>query len=289
MMNDNDEADLNRRLQEDGVPAEETAVLLPILKQLAQPPLTPTAAQTEALLARLRPELPPPVPVNVSRHKQQQAVLSVSWLRLLLQAQWRVVGGDIWAASALVMVLGVVVSFVWQGAGGTAGLPLVLAAPVVAALGIATLYSPADGVWELEMTTAVSPGLLLLVRLLLVFGFDLLLALGGSLVLALFLPQVSLWLLVTTWLAPMTFLAALAFLFTVWSGRAEIGICASLGLWAVQVARLAVHDQNRLAFYWPDLLSPDSHPWLWGLSLLGLALALWLGSQEERGTMLNEY
>lgn len=271
------EMDLITRLQEDGMTAAETAVLLPLLTQLAAAPKPPTAAQTEALLAYLRAELP----AAVAPPPTWRETIRQSWLWLLLVAQARVVRREIWAASALVMALGVVVSVVWQGGGNAAGLPLALLAPIVAAMGIATLYSPANGVWELEMTTAVPPRLLLLARLLLVFGFDLALAGLGSLLLALFLPQVGLWLLVTMWLAPMTFLATLAFLITVFSEAVEMGMLVSLGLWTLQAIRLTGDRLGNFVLYWPDLFSPASRPWLWLLALLTLGGGLWLGGRER--------
>lgn len=272
------ETDLRTRLQEDGVNEEEMALLLPTFSQLATPPAPPTAAESAALLAHLLEDMPIADPPPNWRE-----AVAPSWLWLLLVAQARVVRREIWAASALVMALGVVVSVVWQGGDSATGLPLALLAPVVAAMGIATLYSPTDGVWELERTTAVPPRLLLLARLLLVFGFDLALAVLGSLVLALFTPQVGLWLLVSTWLAPMTFLAALAFLITVIAGAVEMGMLVSLGLWALQAIRLTGDRLGNFVLYWPDLFSPTSRPWLWVLALLILSGALWLGGRETVG------
>ncbi len=269
------ETDLRTRLQEDGVNEEEMALLLPTFSQLATPPAPPTAAESAALLAHLLEDMPTADPPPNWREAVAQ-----SWLWLLLVAQARVVRREIWAASALVMALGVVVSVVWQGGDSATGLPLALLAPVVAAMGIATLYSPTDGVWELERTTAVPPRLLLLARLLLVFGFDLALAVLGSLALALFTPQAGLWLLVSTWLAPMTFLAALAFLITVIAGAVEMGMLVSLGLWTLQAIRLTGDRLGNFVLYWPDLFSPTSRPWLWALALLILSGALWLGGRE---------
>ena len=274
------QTDLRTRLQEDGVNEEEVALLLPTFSQLATPPAPPTAAESAALLAHLLEDMPTADPPPNWREAVAQ-----SWLWLLLVAQARVVRREIWAASALVMALGVVVSVVWQGGDSATGLPLALLAPVVAAMGIATLYSPTDGVWELERTTAVPPRLLLLARLLLVFGFDLALAVLGSLVLALFTPQVGLWLLVSTWLAPMTFLAALAFLITVIAGAVEMGMLVSLGLWTLQAIRLTGDRLGNFVLFWPDLFSPTSRPWLWVLALLILSGALWLGG---RGTVSRE-
>jgi hypothetical protein len=276
------EQELIARLQEDGATEAETAVLLPLFRQLTEAPAPPRPVETEALLARLLPELPTLHPTPTWRD-----AISQSWLWLLLAAQARVVRREIWAASLLVMALGVVVSVVWQGGGNAVGLPLALLAPVVAAVGIATLYSPAESVWELEMTTAVAPRLLLLARLLLVFGFNLLLAILGSVALALLRPQVDLWPLITTWLAPMTFLAALAFLITVLTGASEIGMLFSLSLWALQTIRLTGDRLGAFVLYWPDLFAPTNRAWLWALALLCFACALWLGGRQERGVARN--
>ena len=261
------EPELRARLQENGATEAETAVLLPLFRQLAEPPTPPLPAEPEALLARLLPDLPTPQSPSTWRD-----AISQSWLWLLLAAQARVVRRELWAASLLVMALGVVVSVFWQGGGSAAGLPLALLAPVVAAVGIATLYSPAESVWELEMTTAVAPRLLLLARLLLVFGFNLLLAILGSVA-----------------LAPMTFLAALAFLITVLTGASEIGMLFSLSLWALQTIRLTGDRLGAFVLYWPDLFNPTNRAWLWALALLSFACALWLGGREERGVVRNPW
>lgn len=118
-------------------------------------------------------------------------------------------------------------------------------------------------------------------RLLLVFGFNLLLALLGSVALALLRPQVVLWSLITTWLAPMTFLAALAFLITVLTGASEIGMLFSLNLWALQTIRLTGDRLGAFILYWPDLFNPTNRTWLWALALLSFACALWLGDVKS--------
>ena len=143
---------------------------------------------------------------------------------------------------ALVLALGVVVSLILASpavALGSLGAPLILLAPLVAAAGVAFLYSSGDRVHEMEWVTAVSPRLLLLARLMLVFGFNLLLGACASLLLALLLPEASFWELLVLWSAPMTLLSMLAFLLTVISGTPELGMLASMGIWAVQHLRSA--------------------------------------------------
>ena len=280
-MNEEQEFNLEALLQEDVETAVAAQELRPLLSQLreAEPP-TPTAVQTDTLINSLLPELPTQLAPQPMWQQWQTAVTS-SWLWLLCQSQLRVVRQAIWVASAIVMIIGAAISLIWQNGTMGNGLPLILLAPVVAAIGIASLYGSDDCVWELEMTTAVPPRLLLLTRLILVFGFDLLLTLLASLTLSLILPEVTLWSLITTWLAPMTFLTTIAFLITILSGAAEIGIIVSMTLWVIQIIRL---DSNMtlLTQYWPNLLHRSTHPTLWALTLLLATYALWLGGREER-------
>ena len=271
-MNEEKEFNLEDLLHEDGETADHINALLPLLNQLTD---TTPQPDSEALLATLLPELP-----TQPTWRHWRTTATESWVWLLGKAQLRVVRQEIWAASVIVMAIGVIISLIWHTGAVTSGLPFILTAPVVAAIGIAVLYSSSERVRELEMTTAVPPRLLLLVRLLLVFGFDLALGIIGSLVLSLFLADVALWSLITTWLAPMTFLAVLALLITVLSGAAEIGIIVSLGLWAMQIIYLGSKD-NLFTMYWPDLLASNGRFWLWLTTFLVAGLAFWLGGREE--------
>jgi anti-sigma factor RsiW len=115
-----------------------------------------------------------------------------AWRRspLLLLAQARLVGHSVWIASALVMALGAALTFVWTGAvpdDAWTGKVLALVAPVVAAGGVAGLYGPArDPGYELVAATPARPRLILLARLTLVVGYDIVLALLASAALVLF-------------------------------------------------------------------------------------------------------
>ena len=243
------------------------------------------------LAARPTAAVPPDVQVLVARlpgHRpaiapQPRLQLNKKWAWLLLRAQARVVRGEIWTASALVMALGVLVTVVMSGPDAGSALPLVLIAPVVAATGVAFLYGPAvDPALEIELATPTSPRLVLLARLALVFGFDLGMGLAASVALALLRPEISLGPLMMAWLAPMAFLSALAFLITVLSVDPGLGVLVSLVLWAVLNVRRSAGLGN-LSRYLPDLLAASSRPWLWGLALSFGALALWAAAgREER-------
>jgi hypothetical protein len=158
-------------------------------------------------------------------------------------------------------------------------LPLVWAAPLVAAIGVAYLYGPdADLPLEIELATPVSRRLVLLARLALLFGFDLVLGLVGSAALVALDSGVSLWPLVLAWLAPMAFLSALAFLVSVLFIDPMAGTLISLALWIAQ----------SLARFWsipwsmPDLLAADARPWLMLFALLMGVGALWFAGRDER-------
>jgi hypothetical protein len=137
---------------------------------------------------------------------------------------------------------------------------------------------------ELEDTTPASARILLLARLTLVFGFNLVLMLGSSLVLALLREDISLWLLVSTWLAPMTFLSALAFFISVITKDALAGGLLSLFLWAGHLTfRLVSFDQE--IFYvltLPGLSDQSSRPLLLVVAVVLATVALWLGGMNER-------
>ncbi len=257
---------LRTKLIEDIGSAAEADRLMSIMRHLADwPAPVPTAQETDRLVQTLTASLP--------ARSSRRAL--TAWL---LRAQLRVVQHEIWLASALVMTLGVLVTLANRPNTSTEMLPLVLIAPLVAALGIAFLYGPAaDPSLEIELATAVSPRLIVLVRLLLVFLFDLALGLLGSFVLVALRGDWPLWPLVSLWLAPMTFLAALAFLLSMLFVDPLISVSICLTLWGLQVLR--VFPPFAML---PNWLASELQPWLWFTALLCAGLALWLAGREER-------
>jgi hypothetical protein len=158
-----------------------------------------------------------------------------AWFSLaLLRAEARMVRPVVLVASALVMALGVVLAA--TSSGGLGGDVLALVAPVVAALGIAGLYGPRrDPAFEVVAATPTAPGLILLTRIALVFGYDLLLALAASGVLAaLGGDPGGLFALVGAWLGPMALLSALSLVLAVWLG-ADVAAGVAVVLWSLRV------------------------------------------------------
>jgi hypothetical protein len=267
-------------LRQDLGEEDEAGELLHTVQRLERwPAPAPTSQETARLIDRLRPALPEQA-VHGPRWWDR---LGVWWPWLLLRAQAKVVRGEIWAASALVIALGTLTTLLADGkASSVSTLPLTLVAPVVAAVGISFLCgTESDPALEIELATPTSPRLVLLARLVLVYGFDLGLGLAGSAALAALMTGILLWPLVTTWLAPMSALSALAFLLTVLSTDATLGTLTSLGLWGLQSVLRTV-DPAFLYVRLPDLTAPAARPWLWTAALGLGGLALWAGGHEER-------
>jgi hypothetical protein len=263
-------------LAEDTGSPQEAAGLAPVVHRLlAWEAPTPTDQETARLtgtLRRLR---------LVSQKNTLSTRLRLGWL--VLRSQPRVVQSELWAASAIVIGLGTLVTLGYSLSGASdVTLPFVLIAPVAAAAGIAFLYGPGvDPALEIELTTPVSPRQVLLARLALVFGFDLVFGMMGSAFLALFRADISFWPLVSAWLAPMTFLSSLAFLLTTLTLDSGISLLVCLGLWVLQNLTRMIPGL-RLPIPIPDLTAAASRPWLWLLAGLLCTAAFWLGGGEER-------
>lgn len=208
---------------------------------------------------------------------------NLGWAWLLLRSQARFVHPAAWVGSGLVIALGALVTLIFSGPAATgAELPLVIVAPIVAACGVAFLYGvDADPALELQLATPVSPRLILLARLALLFGFNLTITLACSVLLALVRAQISLLPLVAAWLAPMTFLSALAFLLSVLFFDSLASVFVSLLLWIGVALR---HFVDLGALYTPDLLGGDLRPVLWITAPALVAIALWIVEREERWT-----
>jgi hypothetical protein len=153
----------------------------------------------------------------------------IRWAWQLLKAQSRLMQSELWPASTLIMGLGLTLALLT----GREGIIYFLA-PMVAAGGLAVIYgSDHDPVIELTRSTPTSAWKILLARLTLVSGFNLLLALAASLCLISILPVGILGNMILTWLGPLTFLSALALLLSLWLGAGN-AIALSYSLWLAQ-------------------------------------------------------
>jgi len=245
---------------------DDAEALLPILGQLrtenAPPPHPDEAARLAAKLGGAMP-----------RRRWWGLGESLWWL--VLRGQLRIIQREIWAASALIMLLGVLTTATQHPTNNAEALSLALLAPIAAAAGVAFIYGPhADPPLELLMALPVSPTLVLLARLALVFGFNLLLGLVSSILLGGLHAQLSPGQIVLAWLLPMTFLSMLAFCLGVLTKEPLLGAAFCL------VLRL-------LQFTEPDFIAAPvltliaNRPLMLSLALILGVLALWIVDREE--------
>ncbi|MDQ7904392.1 zf-HC2 domain-containing protein [Phytohabitans sp. ZYX-F-186] len=193
------------------------------LAAAVEPPAPPGPELVHRVLLRSALDGPPP------------PTRRPAWLSLaLLRAEARLVRPVVPIASALAMALGVVLAA--ASPQGLAGQVLALVAPFVAALGIAGLYGPRrDPAFEVVAAAPTAPALILLARIALIFGYDLLLALAASGVLAaLGGDPGGVFALVDAWLGPMALLSALTLVLAVRVG-ADVAAGAALMLWSLRV------------------------------------------------------
>jgi hypothetical protein len=126
--------------------------------------------------------------------------------------------------------------------------------------------------------------LLLLARLTLVFSFNLVLALIGSILLAWFDAEILLVPLIASWLAPMAFLCGLAFFLGIMLADTLAASAFSLALWMIHQILSNVHGGNPILFLLslPGLSDPANRPFLMLTSALLVIAALWIMGIKER-------
>jgi hypothetical protein len=203
----------------------------------------------------------------------------------LILVQIPLVRSEIWPASAAVMAIGFAIAVLLQNAAA-----IQVIAPFVAAGCIAMIYGQEnDPALELALATPTSPWQILVARLAIVFGYNLVLAGIASLALLPVLPGTLLSSLILGWLGPMTFLSAAALAFSLWLGN-DAGILITSLAWVGKLvaAGLLGHPDRPLftTVTWEVLMAYQrfwASPML--LLLLALAffiLALWTVHNQER-------
>ncbi|MGE5620455.1 MAG: anti-sigma factor family protein [Sphingomonadaceae bacterium] len=249
-----------------------------------------------AAVSAANQELPAPSPAlflsTLDRvHRAEQGPLRRAWQ--LLRAQALLVKREIWPACATVMGLGYVVAMVGTSDDRAPSVVVALA-PMVAAVSVAMLYGPEqDPALELSLATPTSPRQVLIARLALVFGYDLLLALAATAGLVAVTPPAFLGTIIVSWLGPMTFLSALALVLSLRSGT-TVAVAVSLSLW---IARLIASSSavvpvattsgalSALARIYAQGWA--NTPALLALSCLLLALAVWSVRRDESLSRLH--
>ena len=162
-MNDNYER-LRQTLIENGESPNEAESLAQLSYPLdTMPPPVAKSSHKAQLLTLLNAEMPKP------RSRLQHLM---EWYPVaLLLSQVRVIQREIWLASALVLGLGVIVTLISPNSDLSIFTALT---PLIAAVGVALLYDhDVRMMLEIEETTLASARLLVLARLTLVYGFNL--------------------------------------------------------------------------------------------------------------------
>jgi hypothetical protein len=213
----------------------------------------------------------------------------------LLRSQAPLVNREIWPATALVIGLGYVVVLVTERSG-----VLYALSPLIAATCVSLIYGPeSDPAYELSLATPTSPRQILLARLALVFGYNLVLVLVATLgllpMLAAQSAQPLLGELALAWLAPMFFLSAAALLLSLWIGS-QNAIVISYIAWILQLflgplRSLLTTPQNTAAQVSPlavELIALYQAFWqtpalLLALSALLFAATFWMVGKQESG------
>lgn len=268
---------LKRTLIENGESendAESLAKLDHLLQKMPEP--QGRASHKMHLLAQMKAELP--------QKKSSWQRLIESYPIALLLSQLRVIQREIWLASTFVLMIGVLVTLTSESPDL---LSFSVLAPIVAAAGVALLYdTDMRAMLEIEETTLASARLLLMARLTLVFGFNLIVALIGSVILALLDNETLLLPLIMSWLAPMTFLSGLAFFLSIMGSDTLFGASMSVAMWIFHLIASKTHGGNPLLILlsMPGLTAPSNRPYMLMGGMLLIVVALWLVGIVERHT-----
>jgi hypothetical protein len=253
--------------------AEEWAGNLDAMLSKAPLPIV-NEAKRDALFLLMRQELPAPKSLR-------ERVLETYPVALLL-SQMTVIQREIWLVSAFIMMIGVIITL---SPNSDPMFSFATIAPIVAAASVGMLFdSDFQAMLDLEETSRASARLLLLARLTLVFGFNLLLALIGSVILALFDSGTLLLPLILSWLAPMTFLSGLAFFLSITGRNTLLSGGFSLVLWMGHLIFSNMPDKNLfvLLLSMPGLSEPSFRPLVIFAGLLMVVTTLWQVGVVER-------
>lgn len=227
----------------------------------------PDTAATEALamnvLQRLGLSDDEPLPAD-------NAPVPAGGVLAMLMPQIRLLQAPFWLATAVVLVGGLLLA-AWIGAGSaSAALYLLIAAPLLTALGVSFAYYSGERLLELESTWPITPEQVIWGRTLLVVGYDIILATGASVVLANGSGGLPWLALVATWLAPLFGLAAVTLLAATYLGPWQ-GTALSTGLWSFA---LFAHVNGWISWFVVDTLQDGLMIRL--VATVALAVALWL-------------
>jgi hypothetical protein len=204
---------------------------------------------------------------QIHRPASLYAGIQHAWHLLYVQAQ--VIQREMWPTSAAVMALGAAVALLSNHMEF-----VYFIAPLVAAASLAILFSPEqDPALELTLSTPTSPWKVLLARLSIVSGYNLLLSLAATMALLVIVPPELLGTLILGWLGPMTFLSSLALLLSLWIGTSN-AIAIAYGLWIMQYIPYKLVGAWMVLPRWSSVIIAYQQFWQSPTLLLSLSLLL---------------
>jgi hypothetical protein len=235
----------------------------------AEPETVPSLALMDGVWARLD------APAERRRTALDGARTLASLLWQLTRAQVRLVPRGVWIASALTMLGGIALSLLVAAAPRDplralhAAYVLGVFAPLVAAIGAAYVYGPqSDAGLELALATPTSPRLVLVTRLVLVVGFDLLLSTLGSLLLVLS-GRGTLASVVGVWIGPLLLLSAVSLVLSLLISAVG-AVTGAIVMWVSRLA--ATIPAHNAAFQ--SAQAPLKAIWQTSPAVIAVALAL---------------
>jgi anti-sigma factor RsiW len=165
----------------------------------------------------------------------------------LIRAQAPLVRRELFPASAALMVLGVFVAVLVHKAAVFHFL-----APMIAAASLAMIYGrEQDPAIELTLSTPVSAWKVLLARLTLVSGYNLMLAFAASAALYTVMPAGIFGSGILGWLGPLTFLSALALVLSMWTGTGT-ALLISYTAWMLRWVSFGGVVETAYRGFWHD-------------------------------------
>ncbi len=216
--------------------------------------------------------------------RQWSPSYALAHLWLIFRKQIGIIHKSIWIVSAMVMIFGCILIFIAMSGNHSyiheAQLLLALFVSVIGASGVAFIYGAEnDAGFELTLSTPTSIRIVMICRMILVVGYDLLLSALASTVLALSYGGGP-WGIIQLWLGPMLLLASLSLMLSLMVGSV-IGLLFSLILEATQA--LPTHlEQGLLGL---QLARPDlwqTNPAIILLAVLFFAFAILYAPRQPR-------
>lgn len=202
----------------------------------------------------------------------------------VFRAQIPLIQKSIWISSALVCLFGLILTFAMAqhtvAAKSTVANVLVLFLVVVGAAGSAFLSgSSVDPGFELTVSTSTSVRLVMLCRLAIVLGYNMLLGLLSSAVFAAVYGG-SLWGFVQLWLGPMFFLSSLCLALSLFVGSSFALLCAAV----MEILQTVPHTpiSNVMNIPWSAWDLAPTSPLLLITALLLIAFAVFWVSRQPR-------